>query len=197
MYDVLTMTIQRVWGVLVHPPERAFLAIHGRKIPKTEVIMQSIEQLENLGIDKINAQRMIDSYKLRLGYERGILRVTDITYLSNNTRDIELTCSKCGRQYHKEFINGKNKWCELRSICECEREEERAEKKREKEHQRELKKFFNEEKRRQDRLSRLGRRIGDHTITFVDDKAYILTCNKCGNVVQRKGFSGYITIKYH
>lgn len=153
--------------------------------------MQSIEQLENLGIDKINAQRMIDSYKLRLGYERGILRVTDITYLGNNTRDIELTCSKCGRQYHKDFINGKNKWCELRSICECEREEERAEKKREKEHQRELKKFFNEEKRRQDRLSKLGRRIGDHTITFVDDNVYILTCNKCGNVVQRKGFSGY------
>ena len=84
--------------------------------------MQSVEQLENMGIDKANAQRMLDSYAKKIGYTKGDYVVTDITYMGDKTRDIEMTCSKCGRKYHKEFVNGRNNWSEMKSICPCESE---------------------------------------------------------------------------
>ena len=145
--------------------------------------MQTVEQLENMGIDKVNAQRMLDIYEKRIGWINGDYKVTDITYMGNNTKDIELTCVKCGRVYHKDFINGRNKWSEMKSRCTCETEKRHF---MERQTRRENQKKFQEQKRF-DILSVIGNKHGDYTITGVDNednpKKYFMKCDRCGSVV--------------
>ena len=147
--------------------------------------MQSIEQLENMGIDKVNAQRMLDSYAKKIGYTKGDYVVTDITYMGDKTRDIEMTCSKCGRKYHKEFVNGRNKWSEMKSICPCESEKRHELELQAKLEGQRIHKNFQEQKRL-DILSRVGTKHGCYTITAVDNednpKRYTLVCDKCGAI---------------
>lgn len=151
--------------------------------------MQTIEQLENMGIDKINAQRILDSYSKRIGWINGDYKVTDITYMGDNTRDIELTCIKCGRTYHKEFVNGRNKWSEMKSICPCESEKRHELELQTKLERQQLLKNFQEQKRL-DILSLIGTTYGDFTVLSVDNednpKKYNVRCNRCGIASQRR-----------
>lgn len=147
--------------------------------------MQAIEQLENMGIDKVNAQRMLDSYAKKIGYTKGDYVVTDITYLGDKTRDIEMTCSKCGRKHHKEFVNGRNKWSEMKSICPCESEKLHELELQAKLERQRIQKNFQEQKRIYV-LSMVGTKHGCYTITSVDNednpKRYTLVCDKCGAI---------------
>ena len=147
--------------------------------------MQTVEQLENMGIDRVNAQRMLDSYAKRIGWVNGDYRVSDIVYIGNNTRDIELTCIKCGKTYHKEFINGRNKWSEMKSICSCEVEKRYELEKQAKLERQRVQKIFQEQKRL-NILSKIGTKHGSYTITGVDSEEkptkYTLVCDKCGSI---------------
>lgn len=151
--------------------------------------MQTIEQLENIGIDKVNAQRMLDNYSKRIGWVNGDYRVSDITYIGDGAKDVELTCIKCGRKYHKEFINGRNKWSEMKSICPCESEKRHELELQAKLERQQLLKNFQEEKRL-DILSLIGTTHGDFTVLSVDNEEnpekYNVKCNRCGAILQRR-----------
>lgn len=147
--------------------------------------MQTVEQLENMGINRVNAQRMLDSYAKRIGWINGDYKISDIVYIGNNTRDIELTCIKCGKTYHKEFINGRNKWSEMKSICSCETEKRHELEKQAKLERQRVQKNFQEQKRL-NILSKIGTKHGSYTITGVDSEEkptkYTLVCDKCGSI---------------
>lgn len=150
--------------------------------------MQTIEQLEDMGINKVQAQRMLDAYSKRIGWINGDYKVTGITYIGNDTRDVELTCIKCGRKYYKEFVNRRNKWSEMKSICPCESEKRHELELQAKfERQRILKNF--EKQKRLDILSIVGTTHGDFIVLSVDNedepKKYNVKCSRCGVISER------------
>lgn len=80
--------------------------------------MNTIEELVNeYGLDINTAKRMIDIYSMKIGLVNGDYTITDITYIGNKTRDIELTCNKCGEVIHRKLVHDKNKWSELIKNC--------------------------------------------------------------------------------
>lgn len=81
--------------------------------------MNTIEELITMGFPESTAKRMLASYKSHIGEMHGVNRVTDVTYVGNGMRDVELTCTLCGFVYHKKFSNTGSKWGELRKTCSC------------------------------------------------------------------------------
>lgn len=81
--------------------------------------MNTIEELTGIGFPESTAKYMLSTYKSHIGEIHGVNRVTDVTYLRDGERDIELTCTLCGAVYHKKFSTGHNKWSELRKTCTC------------------------------------------------------------------------------
>lgn len=128
--------------------------------------MNTIEELNELGITDRNAIQMLDKYKSRIGYRTVDYKVTDITYLGKGTRSIELTCIHCGNKTHKLFNGCKNKWSELQKHCDC---------------QKILKK--QKEPIRNDDKSYLGQKYGDYEII---DFICIKHKNKSGSTVHWK-----------
>lgn len=81
--------------------------------------MQTLEELISLGYQQGNADQMLKHAMGRIGEVHGCNKVTDITYTENHERDVELTCTLCGKVSHKMFTPGRNKWSELKHSCEC------------------------------------------------------------------------------
>lgn len=81
--------------------------------------MNTIQELIGYGFTESTAHLMLDSYNKHIGEMHGCNKVTDVTYLGNGKKDVELTCSLCGAKYHKTFSNYSSKWSELRKTCPC------------------------------------------------------------------------------
>lgn len=82
--------------------------------------MNTLEELvSKYNINIKTASMMLDNYSKRIGTVNGDFKITDITYNGFENREIELTCLKCGKVIHKDFVNGKNKWSELIKNCDC------------------------------------------------------------------------------
>lgn len=82
--------------------------------------MNTVEELVSVyNIHENNAKMMLDNYSKKIGVVNGDFRITDITYKGFETKDIELTCTLCGKVIHRDFVGGKNKWSELIKNCDC------------------------------------------------------------------------------
>lgn len=81
--------------------------------------MNTLQELIEYGFPEKTARLMLDSYGKHIGEVHGCNKVTDVTYIVDGKRKIELTCSLCGAVYFKTFSHGRNKWSELRSTCSC------------------------------------------------------------------------------
>lgn len=126
------------------------------------------ELIDKYGIDKSNAQRMVEQYEKKVGTEHGEFLITDITYKGNQVREIELTCRKCNTKLIKTFTH-ENKWRDLIHHCpECRREE------------REKKKAAEAERKDEENRSRVGENVGDYCITKYENGRYTLRCRECG-----------------
>ena len=112
---------------------------------------------------------MLDHYKSHIGEGYGDYRVTDITYIGNKERDIEITCKNCGHVEHRIYISGRNKLRELPKTCdECKRREWEEEREKEK------------AERNNVIQNRIGEKYGDFEIVSADDNKYTLKCITCG-----------------
>lgn len=146
--------------------------------------MNTIEQLTTVyGVDKSNASRMIDIYNKRIGTINGVNKITDITYIGNETKLVELVCIECGKVIHRNMTNGKNKWSELPHSCECQKIKQRELRKVE------LEKIAKNKKDLEYKqiLSLVGTDYGDYLIKSAEFKhgsnRYTLECRKCGSTV--------------
>lgn len=145
--------------------------------------MNTIEQLETVyGIDKVNASRMIDIYNNRIGTIMGVNKITDITYIGDETKLVELVCMECGKVKQSKMKNRKNKWSEMPHSCECQKIKKRELRKQEFEKISKNKKDLEHKKI----ISFVGKNYGDYLIESadfkVDRKQYKLVCGICGNV---------------
>lgn len=132
--------------------------------------MNTIEELMRFdGIGKEQAILILDKYKSRIGYTTVDYKVTDITYMGNGYRDIEMTCINCGEVIHKSFCGHKNKWSELRKYCNC-RKQVNSEK-----ISKNKKTVFN------DNPEYIGKVYGDYKVTEIVRKQHK---NKSGSTVQ-------------
>lgn len=60
--------------------------------------MNTVEELTNIyGFSEPTAQYMLRTYTRRIGETHGINTITDIRYVGNNAKEIDITCSKCGK----------------------------------------------------------------------------------------------------
>jgi len=88
--------------------------------------MTTLEELINIyNIHQSNAELVIKSDIKHLGYQNGLNKVTDIEYLGNGDRDVEITCTECGRITH-QVIPG-SKWYKIHKTCPCQKERRKAE----------------------------------------------------------------------
>ena len=150
---------------------------------KEMIILNTIEQLETVyGIDKVNASRMIDIYNNRIGTIMGVNKITDITYIGDETKLVELVCMECGKVKQSKLKNGKNKWSEMPHSCVCQKIKKRELRKQELEKISKNKKDLEYKKI----ISLVGTDYGDYLIEGadfkVDRKQYKLVCKVCGNV---------------
>lgn len=98
--------------------------------------MNTIEELvSNYNIELDTAETMLQGYMKRIGTMNGIMRIEDITYIGDGTKEVRLVCSNCGTEYRPQMKGGRNKWSELRRSCDCQRALEREEKAKAKEKQ--------------------------------------------------------------
>lgn len=148
------------------------------------IILNTIEQLETVyGIDKVNAQRMIDIYNNRIGTINGVNKITDITYIGDETKLVELVCMECGKVKQSKMKNRKNKWSEMPRSCECQKIKQRELRKAE------LEKISKNKKdlEWQQIISLVGNDYGDYLIKSAEIKQdlnnYVLECRECKNVV--------------
>ena len=81
--------------------------------------MNTVQELTEYGFSEYTVRLMLDSYEKHIGEVHGCNKVTDITYIGNGNRDVELTCTLCGAVNHKVFAHGTAKWGEIRKTCSC------------------------------------------------------------------------------
>ena len=88
--------------------------------------MNTIQSLTEHGISISTANRMIDSYKEKIGTMNGIYEITDIAYdFENKGKVVSMKCSECGNEIQRTLIKNRNKWSELIKTCPCQIESRR------------------------------------------------------------------------
>lgn len=147
------------------------------------IILNTIEQLETVyGIDKVNASRMIDIYNNRIGTIMGVNKITDITYIGDETKLVELVCMECGKIKQSKLKNRKNKWSEMPHSCVCQKIKKRELRKQELEKISKNKKDLEYKKI----IFLVGKKYGDYLIESADFKVgknqYKLACMVCGSI---------------
>lgn len=141
--------------------------------------MNTLENLLDNGMEIYNAEKMLNTYRAKIGTMNGIYQITDITYnFEQRGRDVTLKCSKCGREIHRIIINKKNKWSELIKSCPCEKEVKQKAK---------AEKVLQEKKTMFEEMqSRVGMSFGDYEIISLidleDKPKYTLKCKECGAI---------------
>lgn len=84
--------------------------------------MQTLEEVISFYDYRISdAKNVLNSIESHIGKEYGCNKITDIKILNRKEKDVELTCTLCGKVSHKIFIVGRNKWREIKSTCECQK----------------------------------------------------------------------------
>lgn len=81
--------------------------------------MQTIQELVDMGYKPHEAKIMLESCDKHIGELYGVNKVVDINYTNNHERDVKFICTLCGKESHKLFVNGRNKWSEMIHSCEC------------------------------------------------------------------------------
>lgn len=139
--------------------------------------MNTIEELKSrYGISIETAQSMLDEYTKCIGKTNGVMKIKDITYIGNSTREVTLECNLCGRIYKPMMKAGRNKWSELRRSCDCQKETERIKR----EQQKEQEKAEKERKKEEDVQQEDGKKYGDFKVIGYEKHGsqYVLRC-KC------------------
>lgn len=135
------------------------------------------ELIEHYGIHPVQAEIIAESNNKHIGYQNGVNCITDIEYLGNGDRDIELTCTECGRITHQ--VIQKSKWYKTHKTCTCQRERRRAES----EKSRKVKRALAIEKA----CSHLGKQYGDYEIVDINtsssDIKATARCITCGDEI--------------
>lgn len=149
-----------------------------------DILMNTLQNLMDNGIEPYTAQDMLDGYFKRIGTMSGVYEITDITYDFNEKgRDVTLKCSLCGKEIHRMMISGRNKWSELIKSCPCQKELKERQKKTDFEISKKLKK----QEIYDDALSMVGLEYGDYKIIdfkFIDEAPmFKLKCKECGNII--------------
>lgn len=84
--------------------------------------MNTIDELINIYKLPIGtAKWFIDSNIRHINELHGINKITDIRYIDRDTKEIELTCNKCGNKKYKIMRKGHNKYAELSMTCICQK----------------------------------------------------------------------------
>lgn len=84
--------------------------------------MTTLDELVKCGIEKKNAERMVQLWEKRIGEKHGINTITDIVYNGmGEGSTVYLTCQSCGKVRTKDFKNSRNKWAELAKTCSCQK----------------------------------------------------------------------------
>ena len=84
--------------------------------------MNTREDLIALGLEDLALSKIIESQQKHIGELHGVNRITDITYLGVGEGSvIELTCTECGNVRTKNYVSGRNRWCELAKTCSCQK----------------------------------------------------------------------------
>ena len=121
--------------------------------------MNTYQELINIySLNRENALRVLDSQQQHIGYQNGINKVTDITYIGDGTNDVELTCTECGLITH-QLIN-KAKWYKIHKTCKCQKHKREIEIKNSRKTKRALKIKQAE--------TYLGKIYGDYEIIDID-----------------------------
>ena len=144
--------------------------------------MNTIEELKNkYGLPTETAQYMLDEYSTRIGTMNGVMKIKDIVYVGESTREVTLECSLCGKIYKPMMKSGRNKWSELRQSCDCQKEARRNEKKRQREQEK-----AEEERIKEDAVKRENGNIyGDFKVIGYEKHgsqySLLCKCMNCGN----------------
>lgn len=128
---------------------------------------------------------MLKSYEKHIGEEYGDYTLTDMTYIGDSEREIEITCRKCGAVETRIYVNGRNKLRELPKRCKRCEESAKEEK------------LVEEKKARNIVIqNQIGRVIGDYEVVSYSDGKYTLRCTTCGfkkEIIERKIIENTIT----
>lgn len=83
--------------------------------------MNTIEELMGMGLNRHNADKILESYNKKVGSEHGDFAVADMTYLGNSTCEVVLECKNCGTKLIKHMKTGskRTKWERMQQICDC------------------------------------------------------------------------------
>lgn len=135
--------------------------------------MNTLQNMIDNGINRANAEMMLDSYSKRIGTKSGVNKIIDITYdFENNRKDITLKCSLCGKEIHIFMPSGVSKWDKVKKTCACQKEAKEKEKKKRLEE-------TTAEKHREI-TERVGKTYGDYEVVCIENEEYVLKCKECG-----------------
>ena len=136
--------------------------------------MNSIEELvREYCVTPSNARQMIKACKKHIGEDHGDYIITDVTYVGDQTKDVEETCKYCGSVIHRKLKNRSNKWYELQKICECQREKARLEREEQKREEKKAEKYSVLQKH-------IGVEYGEFVVESADVEKVTLRCMECG-----------------
>lgn len=119
------------------------------------------------------ARMMIESYQKRIGSRKGDFEITDVTFIGDNTKEVELTCTYCGEVVIRRVKNFEH----LRKVkCECRAERSLAAQ----EEKREKRKAEKKAARDYVIQNEIGKEYGEFRIIGLKDEYFDAECTICG-----------------
>ena len=139
--------------------------------------MNTLEDLiMNYGLSEYNACEMLTSYGKHIGCINGDYVISDITYIGEGTIEVEEECLFCHTKIVRSMRRGRNKWSELKRMCECQNETRKESRKKEK--------AIQKEKARISALqNEIGKLYGEFKVIGHDGgDSLTVECQTCGAV---------------
>jgi len=135
------------------------------------------ELIYKYNLPEISAKQSYSYMLKRIGYTNGINKITDIDYLDDLHKQVQLTCTECGNISYQVIRKGK--WNKVRKTCPCQKEWREA-----------ILKNLQKSKRAsaiEKARKHLGKQYGDYEIVDINtsgkDIKAIARCTTCGNEV--------------